>query len=166
MVERREHMRFRVKDGSFAVLRSRPVTPVQMKGESIGNAEFAKIYTKLAKIIDISGDGLAFYYIESQNRANELAEFDLIFANDAFYLDKILIKKVVDFTIDPKIRLSSFTIRRCGAQFSHLKLNQRTKLDYFLTNYTTNEATVYPCSILTDNIGPNRSSQIENPPQH
>ena len=160
-MERREHKRFKVKDGSFAVLRSRRAIPGQMNGESMDNAELGELSTKLAKIIDISGNGLAYYYIESQNRSNELVELDLIFANDAFYLGKILIKRVVDFTIDPTSRLSSFVIRRCGVQFSQLKLNQRTRLDYFLRNYTTNEATVNPCSIPRDNIRFNKSPQVE-----
>jgi len=161
MVERREHKRFKVKDGSFAVLRSRPAIPDQMNGESMKNGELAGLSTKLAKIIDISGNGLAFYYIESQYHPNELAELDLIFADDAFFLDKILIKRVDDFTIDPKIRLSSFEIRRCGVHFSQLKLNQRTRLGYFLRNYTTNEATVNSCSIPIDNIRLNKSPQLE-----
>ena len=160
-MERREHKRLKVKDGSFAVLRSRRAIPGQMNGESMDNAELGELSTKLAKIIDISGNGLAYYYIESQNRSNELVELDLIFANDAFYLGKILIKRVVDFTIDPTSRLSSFVIRRCGVQFSQLKLNQRTRLDYFLRNYTTNEATVNPCSIPRDNIRFNKSPQVE-----
>ena len=161
MLDRREHKRFKVKDGSFAVLRSRPAISGHMNGESTCNAELGELSTKLAKIIDISGNGLAYYYIESQNRSSELAGLDLIFADDAFYLGKILIKRVVDFKIDPTIRLSSFVIRRCGVQFSQLKLNQRTRLGYFLRNYTTNEATVNPCSILRDNISLNTSTQVE-----
>lgn len=160
-MERREHQRFKVKDGSFAVLKSRTARADQMNGESPDNAEFGKASTKLAKIIDISGSGLAYYSIESQNRFNELAQLDLIFANDAFYLDKILIKNVVDFTIDPGIRLSFFEIRRCGVQFSQLKLNQRTGLAYFLRNYTTNEQTENPCSIPIDNIRHDKSPQLE-----
>ena len=159
MVERREHKRFKVKDGSFAVLRSRRAIPGQMNGESMDNAELGELSTKLAKIIDISGNGLAYYYIESQNSSSELAGLDLIFADDAFYLGKILIKRVVDFPIDPTIRLSSFVIRRCGVEFSQLKLNQRTRLGYFLRNYTTNEATVNPCSI--PNVRLNKSPQVE-----
>jgi len=160
-VERREHQRFKVKDGSFAVLRSKTAISDQMNGESMDNAEVGALSTKLAKIIDISGSGLAYYYIESRNRFNELAELDLIFANDAFYLDKILIKKIVDFTIDPGIRLSSFVIRRCGVQFSQLKLNQRSRLDYFLRYYTTNELNVNPCSIPLNNMKPNKSPQVK-----
>jgi len=160
-VERREHLRFKVKDGSFAVLRSRPTMPGQTNGDGMDNAELTKSSTKLAKVIDISGNGLAFYYIESQNRSNELAELDLIFANDAFYLDKILIKRIIDFTIDPAIRLSSFLIRRCGVQFSQLKPDQRTSLGYFLRTYTTNEAAVHPCSFPIDKVRLNKTSQVE-----
>jgi hypothetical protein len=72
MVEKRQHKRFKVKDGSFAVLRSRRAIPGQINGKSIDNAKLEELSTKLAKIIDISGNGLAYYYIESKNRSNEL----------------------------------------------------------------------------------------------
>lgn len=161
-MERREHMRFNVKDGSFAVLRSRPAKSGQMNGECRNTAELAKLSTKLAKIIDISDNGLAFHYIESQNRSKDLAELDLLFANDGFYLDKILIKRVVDFTIDPEICRGSFVIRRCGVQFSQLKFTQRTRLGYFLKNYTTNKAIVNPCSIPMDIIRHNKSYNLDH----
>ena len=159
-MERREHTRFKVKDGSFAVLKSRPAVPGPMNAEGQDNAEPAKLATKLAKIIDISGNGLAFYYIESQNRSKQLAELDLLFANDAFYLDKILIKRVVDFPIDPEIHLSSFEIRRCSVQFSQLKRDQRTSLGYFLRTYTTREAAADPCLFPIDNSRINRTPQV------
>ena len=146
-MERRDHMRFKVMDGSFAVLRSKPAIACQMNNECMENTEQANLSTKLAKIIDISGDGLAFYHFESQDRPIDIAKLDLIFANDGYYLNNILIEKVVDFSIDPKICLSSFTIKRCGVQFIQLNLNQITSLNYFLKNYTTHEATVDPCSV-------------------
>ena len=161
-MERREHRRFKVKDGSFAVLRTRPAKFGQMNGECRNTAKLAKLSTKLAKIIDISDNGLAFHYIDSQNRSKELAELDLLFANDAFYLDKISIKRVVDFKIDPEICRGSFVIRRCGVQFSRLKFDQRTGLNYFLKNYTTNEATADPCSFPIDIIRHNISSNVKH----
>ena len=165
-MERRDHMRFNVKDGSFAVLRSKPAIADQMNNERMGNTDGANLSTKLAKIIDISGKGLAFYYFESQDRPIDIAELDLIFANDGYFLNKILIEKVVDFSIDPKICLSSFTIKRCGVQFIQLNLNQITSLNYFLKNYTTNEATVDPCSVPMADLSPPSACQVGYFPQN
>lgn len=72
----------------------------------------------------------------------------------------MLIKRVVDFTIDPEICVGSFVIRRCGVLFSRLKFKQKTGLGYFLRNNTTNEATVNPCSIPIDIIRHNKSSNV------
>ena len=107
-MERRNHQRYGVHPGTFAVLRS----------TSIG----------LSKIKDMSMGEIA----------NNLFKMDILFARDAFYLDRLLFKPIFDIEIDTDIPLNSFTIRKCGVQFGELNQQQRSQLEYFICNYTLN----------------------------
>jgi hypothetical protein len=61
---------------------------------------------------------------------------DILFAKDAFYLDRLLFKPVFDIEIKTDIPLNSFAIRKCGVKFGELNQRQRSQLEYFICNYT------------------------------
>ena len=103
---------------AFAVIKSKPI--------------------KMGQIVNISRRGLAFHYIDRKGDANRLFKMDILFAQDAFYLDRLLFKPIFDIEIDTEIPLNSFTMRKCGVQFGELNQQQRSQLEYFICNYTLN----------------------------
>ena len=61
---------------------------------------------------------------------------DILFAGEAFYLDRLLFKPVFDILVKADIPLNSFPIRKCGVQFGELDYRQRSQLEYFICNHT------------------------------
>ena len=119
-VERREHRRFRVQDGSFAAL----------------SPEF---YV-LGQIVDISRTGLGFRYVGSNVRSHEYAELKILEINGSFSCDKIPFKTIWDYSTPQDFSLGSVTLRHCGVQFGKLGDDQKFDLKYFIENYTTDKA--------------------------
>jgi hypothetical protein len=110
---------------------------------SMGEIAFAVIKSKpikMGQIINISKDGLAFHYIDRQEASNSLFKMDILFAQDAFYLDRLLFKPIFDIKIATDIPLNSFTIRKCGVQFGELSAHQQSRLAYFIRNHTLDPA--------------------------
>ena len=101
---------------AFAIIKSKPI--------------------KMGQIVNISKQGLAFHYIDRQGGSSSLFKMDILFAQDAFYLDRILFKPVFDIEIDTDIPLNQFKIRKCGVQFGELNQQQRSQLEHFICNYT------------------------------
>ncbi len=146
-MERRNHQRYGVKSGTFAVLRSTSIELSKIKDMSMGEIAFAVIKSKpikMGQITNISKDGLAFHYIDRQGESNSLFKMDILFARDAFYLDRLLFKPVFDILVETDIPLNSFTIRKCGVQFGELNHRQRSQLDYFICNHTLDAAEFKP----------------------
>lgn len=142
-MERRNHQRYGVQAGTFAVLRSTSIELSKINDMSMGEIAFAVIKSKpikMGQIINISRDGLAFHYIDRQGAANSLFKMDILFAQDAFYLDRLLFKPIFDIEIATDIPLNSFTIRKCGVQFGELSSRQQSRLEYFICNHTLNPA--------------------------
>ncbi|MDX1707362.1 MAG: hypothetical protein R3274_02105 [Desulfobacterales bacterium] len=138
-MERRIHQRYGVKPGTFAVLRSTSIELSKIKDMSMGEIAFAVIKSKpikMGQIIDISTEGLAFHYIDRQGASNSLYKMDILFAQDAFYLDRLLFKPVFDIEVKTDIPLNSFAIRKCGVKFGELNQRQRSQLAYFICNHT------------------------------
>jgi len=146
-MERRNHQRYGVHLGTFAVLRSTSIELSKIKDMSMGEIAFAVIKSKpikMGQIVNISKEGLAFHYIDRQGGSNSLFKMDILFAQDAFYLDRLLFKPIFDIEIDTDIPLNSFTIRKCGVQFGELNQQQRSQLEYFICNYTRNPVDFNP----------------------
>ena len=146
-MERRNHQRYGVQPGTFAVLRSTSIELSRIKDMSMGEIAFAVIKSKpikMGQIINISTDGLAFHYIDRNRGSNRLFKMDILFAKDAFYLDRILFKPIFDFEITSDIPLNSFSIRKCGVKFGELNQRQRSQLEYFICNYTLDSAGMEP----------------------
>ena len=138
-MERRNHQRYGVQTGTFAVLRSTSIELSKISDMSMGEIAFAVIKSKpikMGQIINISKDGLAFHYIDRHGASNNLFKMDILFAQDAFYLDRLLFKPIFDVEIATDIPLNSFTIRKCGVQFGELSSRQQSRLDYFIHNHT------------------------------
>jgi hypothetical protein len=142
-MERRNQQRYGVQPGTFAVLRSTSIALSKIKDMSMGEIAFAVIKSKpikMGQIINISTDGLAFHYIDRQVGSNSLFKMDILYAKDAFYLDRLLFKPVFDIEIKTDIPLNSFVIRKCGVKFGELNQRQRSQLEYFICNHTVESA--------------------------
>ena len=146
-MERRNHHRYAVKQGTFAILRSTSIELSKIKDMSMGEIAFAVIKSKpmkMGQVTNISKDGLAFHYIDRRNSSTSLFKMDILFAGEGFYLDRLLFKPVFDMEIETDIPLNSFSIRKCGVQFGELNHRQRSQLEYFIHNHTVDSAKFKP----------------------
>ena len=146
MIDRREHPRYNAKAGTFALLRATSIALSKMQDMSMGEVGFAVIKSKpvkMGQIINISTKGLAFEYIERRGESIRLFKLDVLFAEDAFYLGKLLFKPVFDFAVDSEVPVDSFTIRRCGVQFGELTAYQKSRLEFFVNNHALTQEQVF-----------------------
>jgi hypothetical protein len=151
MIDRRKHPRYSAKTGTFALLRSTSIALSKIQDMSMGEIGFAVIKSKpvkMGQIIDINTKGLAFDYIERQGEAMQVFKLDILLAQDAFYLGKLLFKPVFDHVTDSDLPVNSFTIRRCGVQFGELTAYQKSRLEYFVSNYTSPQEQIFEDSAL------------------
>jgi len=118
-VERRQHIRFRVREGAFAVLRPH--------------------FTIVAEIIDVSKGGLAFRYITSEERSSQSSGLDILFAGGSYCLRDVPFKTISDFVMPNEFSTPSATTRRRGVQFAKLTHDQMGELESFIGNYTKGE---------------------------
>ena len=139
MIDRRRHPRYRAKTGTFALLRSTSISLSKIQDMSMGEIGFAVIKSKpvkMGQIININTNGLAFDYIEHRGESMQVFKLDILYARDTFYLGKLLFKPVFDHVLDSEVPLNSFTIRRCGVQFGEFTAYQKSRLEFFIHNYT------------------------------
>ena len=120
-VEKRKFTRFKIKDLSFALLKS-------------------DSYEELGNIIDISKGGLAFQYLVGENQIKEAFELDIILASNDFHIKKLPCKTISDFEMTNKIYFSSLKMKRHSIKFGELDNNQKSELDYFIKQYTISVA--------------------------
>lgn len=113
--ERRQHKRYKVLTGVFAV-----------------NAKFGQI-------IDISRGGLSFRYVEKKGWPKELFERGVLFGDDEFCLDDLHVKTVSDCVIANGLSSTQTIIRRCGIEFGDLNRKQKMDLEYFIWANTEGE---------------------------
>jgi hypothetical protein len=119
-VERRKHKRFKVPKDAFVVLRSD--------------------YLKLGQIEQVSMNGLQFLYATSEGSLNAPFELDIFLAGTAFYLYKVPFQTVSDSETVNETPFPSLPMRHCAVQFGEMAPNQRSQLEYFIQNYTADEA--------------------------
>ena len=139
MIERRKYERYDVKTGTFAMLRSTSIEFSKIREIGMGEIGFAVIKSKpikMGQIINISMNGLAFEYIEHRDKPIKVFKLDILYAQDAFYLGKLLFKPTFDYIIESEIPLNTFTIRRCGVEFGALTSYQKSRLEHFLNEHT------------------------------
>jgi len=119
VIERRKHKRFRVKDGTFAVLGRR--------------------YGKIGHIIDMSMSGLAFSYIAGEEQGDRSYELSILLAEDSFHLTRIPFKTVWD-TEAKEVPFSTLAMRRCGVELGDLTERQISQMEYFVEKHTVGGA--------------------------
>ena len=138
MIDRRKHPRYSAKTGTFALLRSTSIALSKIQDMSMGEIGFAVIKSKpvkMGQIININTNGLAFDYIERRGEGMRVFKLDILYAQDTFYLGKLLFKPVFDQVIESEVPVDSFTIRRCGVQFGELTAHQKSRLEFFIHNH-------------------------------
>ncbi len=94
----------------------------------------------MGKIIDISEGGLAFRYINTEDKTSGPCELDIFLSDGNFYLNKVPFKNISDVEMDNVPSLASIRMRRCGLQFGDLTPDQIFDLEYFIENHTVGEA--------------------------
>ena len=129
---RRTHRRFKVKDGTFAVLfqdssKLAEIIDISMTG-------FAFRYSDSA-FIDNDRDGRAFLYQDRQQQLDHLSSFDIFLVDSGIYLDRIPCKIVSHIEIDG-LAPNSIPMKRCGIAFEKLLPEQISDLEYFIRNCT------------------------------
>ncbi len=116
LIDRREHERFKVKDGAIAT----PTSDLYKQG----------------KIIDISKSGLAFCYKGKEDLSKEFAELAINISLKKFNLGNIPCRTIADLSLTDGSRLESELIRRCSIQFNDLTSIQTDQLEHFIENHT------------------------------
>jgi hypothetical protein len=124
VAERRQHKRFQVHDGAFAVLRPR-------------SDIWGQVIDIVGEIGDVSQGGLMFRYIACEGRSHEPFKLDIVLAGDSFRLDKIPFKAASDMNMADPLSLTPTTMRRQGVQFGALTHDQKAQLEYFIDNHAT-----------------------------
>ena len=118
--ERRKHARFRLKEGSFAIL-------------SPGSDR------KVGQISDISMDGLAFRIVNEDKQLSGTSTLDILISDQYSFLENLPVKIVSDITINSALLGTSMTIKRCGLQFGELSHEQRSQLGNLIRTNTAAE---------------------------
>jgi len=124
LIKRRKNKRFPVKVSAFTTL--------------------GPHFTILGEIVDISRSGLSFCYISEKHPTEVAAVSDTflhIFSSDmSFSLLGVPIKAVSDFEMKNKIAFNPMWRR--GVEFGKMTEGQKSQLEYFIQNCTTEEVIV------------------------
>ena len=113
-------MRFRAREGAFAVLRNH--------------------VNKLGQILDISRGGLSFKYIADDHLPPGPHFLDIFLTGREFHTKSVPVITISDVEIDADIPYTSLTLRRRGLQFMELTPNHVNQLEVFLQNHTKGAA--------------------------
>ncbi len=129
----RTHKRYRVKDGTFAVL--------------------FQDSSKLGHLIDICADGFSFCFSESpfidsdrdgqallysgrQDLLEGLSEFDIFLVDSGIYLERMPCKIISEIELDEGSDSASVTMKRACIQFDELAPEQVSDLAHFIEHCT------------------------------
>lgn len=119
IVERRKHVRFKVRDGVFTV----PKPRVQS--------------SRLGNVIDVSMGGLAFQYFLIKNMSvNDFTELDVYISGDGLFLENLPINLVSDIEMKHGETQFMTISKRFGVQFKGLDQAQKEKLHHFIDHHT------------------------------
>ncbi len=95
-------------------------------------------YTCVGTVNDISSGGFSFEHIcrESDLKAPVCSADIFLFGNE-YYISDVSCRIVYDRPVKTfNVFDTPFTSMRCGVEFLDLTLDQRSKIDYFITTYT------------------------------
>ena len=102
--ERRKYTRFKVRDCSFA------------------------LHSRYGPIVDISLDGLAFLYVQSEQGAKEPVDSGMLFSGATLCCDKVPVRGISDQVAASE----DLPLRRRGLQFADLNQEQYARLESFI----------------------------------
>lgn len=120
--ENRKYTRFETQDSTYAALGIH--------------------FSKVGKLKDISVSGLAFIYIESNQRKPETDSsiVSIFNSEDNFFLSHLACRLIYDRSICMQVNEAcpkqNYRIKKCGLLFTAIEAHQREKLNFFLENYT------------------------------
>ena len=114
--DRRKHRRFKVRDNAFAVINPDPV--------------------EMVPIFDISMGGLGIYVDDRAKWMDKSPKLELMAADCSFYLDNLPYEIITNFKSFPWDASHMLDGRRYGLKFGNLGSVQKSRLKYFMRNYT------------------------------
>jgi ribosomal protein L20 len=124
VIEKREHQRFKVKEGTFAEFH-KPRLFKLGKSRIIASVP----------IVDISYKGLAFQYTDRNMWSHNFNELSISRIADEIKIDKVPYKAVSDFIKSDFAK--DIVLRRCSTKFGELTPAQISQFDHFIQYYTT-----------------------------
>ena len=109
---------------------------------------------KWVQIVNISKGGLAFCYVASQGLLKGSFELDILSDHIGLSLEKLIIEVTSDIQIGRELFLGFIPVRRCGARFTDLTVDQIRELDYFMgeSGLCTTKPNIGP--VFYDEAGP------------
>ena len=114
--EQRKHRRFKVKENAFAVINQDPV--------------------KLVPILDVAMGGLGIYVNDGAKWINDSQKLEIMVADCSFYLDNLPFEIISNFRAFPGDASNMLDGRRYSLKFGNLRPVQKSRLKYFMRNYT------------------------------
>ena len=114
--EQRKHRRFSVKENAFAVVNQDPV--------------------RLVPILDVAMGGLGIYMNDGAKWMNDSQKLEIMVADCSFYLDNLPFEIIANFRAFPGDAAYIPDGRRYSLKFGNLRPIQKSRLRYFIRNYT------------------------------
>jgi hypothetical protein len=114
--ERRKQRRFKVKDNTFAVINPDPV--------------------KMVPIVDIAMGGMGIYVDNRAKWMSDSSKLEIMAADCSFYLDNLPFELITNFKAFPWDVSNTLDGRRYSLKFGNLRPAQKSRLKYFMRNYT------------------------------
>ena len=87
-------------------------------------------------------DGFSFRYLRDAFPREDDAQQKCkvcIFHQDGFTLDDVHCRVVKEHSVLSEYSLNLLTIGKCGIQFGEMTAGQESKLDFFISNFISNE---------------------------
>ena len=134
-IERRKHLRFKVKRGAVAAMITTS-SANEEQAEDIPMNEESIATIQMGQITNISKGGLGFRYFYGEDEHNKLFDLDIFSVQDSFYLKKVPVNTVWVSHEVSNPSLSLLESQHRGLQFEELTPHQIFQLDFFLRNYT------------------------------
>jgi len=138
-MERRKQKRFKVKAGAFAVLWLVPANLGRVKAMGAGKAGSAETSREplvIGQIVNIGRGGLAFRYMDNQEKEAQPYALDIMVAQDRFYLKNVPFEIVNEFRERNEFSLSPIIMKQQCVKFKELNSGQLAELDIFIENHT------------------------------